>query len=83
AAARDGDRGLVLDLNGVEYLDSAGLHLLHDAARTLNARGQALRIAVAPDARVVRLLELVDIEQMVPLDASVATAVDALVPRPL
>ena len=83
AAVRDGDRGLVLDLNGVEYLDSAGLHLLHDAARTLAARGQALRIVVAPDAGVARLLELVDIEQTVPLDASVATAVAALAPQPL
>jgi anti-anti-sigma factor len=81
--ARDGDRGLVLDLNGVEYLDSAGLHLLHDAARTLADRGQSLRVVVAPDARVMRLLELVHLEQTVPLDATVTTAVDALAPRPL
>jgi anti-anti-sigma factor len=83
AAVRDGDRGLVLDLNGVEYLDSAGLHLLHDAARTLSARGQTLRVAVAPGAGVSRLLELVDIAQTVALDASVAAAVAALVPPPL
>jgi len=38
---------------------------------------------VAPDAGVARLLELVDIEQTVPLDASVATAVAALAPQPL
>jgi len=82
-AVRDGDRGLVLDLNGVEYLDSAGLHLLHDAARTLSARGQTLRVAVTPGAGVSRLLELVDIAQTVALDASVAAAVDALVPPPL
>jgi anti-anti-sigma factor len=81
-AARDGDRGLVLDLNGVEYLDSAGLHLLHDAARTLADRGQSLRVVVAPDATVMRLLELVHLEQTVPLDATVTTAVDALAPRP-
>ena len=83
AAVPDSDRGLVLDLDGVEYLDSAGLHLLHDASRKLGARGQALRIAVAPDAAVVRLLELVDIEQIVPVDASVEQAVEALTPPPL
>ncbi len=82
-AVRDGDRGLVLDLDGVDYLDSAGLHLLHEAARTLGARGQALRIVVAPGAAVMRLLELVDIEQIVPLDCSVRAAVDALTPPPL
>ncbi|HWC26828.1 MAG TPA: SpoIIE family protein phosphatase [Solirubrobacteraceae bacterium] len=80
AAVADRDRGLVLDLNGVEYLDSAGLHLLHAAARTLAARGQTRRVAVAPDAAVLRLLELGDIEQTVPLHTSVAAAVEALVP---
>ena len=82
AAVRDGDRGLVLDLDGVEYLDSAGLHLLHDASRMLAARGQALRVVVAQDAPVMRLLQLVDIEQTVALDASVEAAVEALVPPP-
>ena len=83
AAVRDSDRGLVLDLDRVCYLDSAGLHLLHDASRTLAARGQALRVVVAPDAPVLRLLELVDIAQTVSLDASVQAAVDALAPPPL
>jgi len=80
-AARDGDRGLVLELDTVAYLDSAGLHLLHDAARALGARGQVLRLAVAPGSAVLRLLELVDIEQTVALDPSVDAAVDALAPR--
>ena len=79
----DADRGLVLDLGGVEYLDSAGLHLLHDAARTLGARGQVLRIAVAPDALVVPLLELVGIALTLPVDDSVQAAVDALAAPPL
>ena len=82
-ATRAGDRGLVLDLNGVDYLDSAGLHLLHDTSRTLAARGQSLRIVVARDAEVARLLEIVDIAQTVPVDASVAEAVGALTSPPL
>ena len=82
-AVEAGDRGLVLDLAAVDYLDSAGLHLLHDAARTLGARGQVLRVAVAPGAAVMRLLELVEIERTMPVDASVSDAVDALVPPPL
>ena len=82
-ATRAGDRGLVLDLNGVGYLDSAGLHLLHDTSRSLAARGQSLRVVVARDAEVARLLEIVDFEQTVPVDASVADAVDALASPPL
>jgi anti-anti-sigma factor len=82
-AVLDSDRGLVLDLDGVDYLDSAGLHLLHDAARMLGARGQGLRLAVAPGASLVRLLELVDIEQIVPVDPTVEAAVEALTPPPL
>ena len=82
-ATRAGDRGLVLDVNGVGYLDSAGLHLLHDTSRTLAARGQSLRVVVARDAEVARLLELADLGQTVPVDASVADAVDALASPPL
>ncbi len=82
-ATRAGDRGLVLDVNGVGYLDSAGLHLLHDTSRTLAARGQALRVVVAPDAEIARLLELVDIVQTVPVDGSVDEAVDALASPPV
>ena len=73
----------MLDLNGVGYLDSAGLHLLHDTSRSLAARGQSLRVVVARDAEVARLLEIVDLEQTVPVDASVADAVDALASPPL
>src|SRR5918997_1164412 len=82
AAAGDGDHGLVLDLAGVAYLDSAGLHLLHDTARAFRARGQALRLVAAPGSTVLRLLELVNIEQTVALDPSVAAAVEALTPPP-
>ena len=82
-ATRAGDRGLVVDVNGVGYLDSAGLHLLHDASRRLAARGQALRVVVARDAEVARLLQIADIGQTVPIDASIAEAVDALITPPL
>ncbi len=82
-ATRARDRGLVLDLDGVGYLDSAGLHLLHDTARTLAARGQSLRLVVSADAEVARLLAIVDIEQTVPVYASVDDAVDALATPPL
>jgi anti-anti-sigma factor len=83
ARVEPADPGLVLDLSGVEYLDSAGVHLLHGLARTLAGRGQMLRISAAPGAAVLRLLELVDLASSVPVDGSVAEAVKLLTPRPL
>ncbi len=80
AAVPDGDRGLVLDLDAVDYLDSAGLHLIYDIARALAARGQMLRVVAAGDAAVMRLLELVDLGRTLALDATLETAVEALVP---
>ena len=82
-ATRAGDRGLVLDVNGVGYLDSAGLHLLHDTSRALAARGQALRVVVSPGDELARLLEIVDLGQSIAVDASVADAVEALASPPV
>ena len=78
AAVPKGDRGLVIDLTRVGYLDSAGLHLLHDTARTLAARGQSLRVVLAPGAVIAPLFEIVGMDQGVPVDASLDAAVDAL-----
>ena len=83
AAVPKGDRGLVIDLTRVGYLDSAGLHLLHDTARTLAARGQSLRVVLAPGAVIAPLFEIVGMDQGVPVDASLDAAVDALAPPPL
>ena len=81
AAVPKGDRGLVVDLTRVGYLDSAGLHLLHDTARALAARGQSLRVAFPPHAVIAPLFDIVGMEQAVPVDASVDAAVDALAAR--
>jgi anti-sigma B factor antagonist len=39
-------RALVLDLTAVEYLDSAGIHLIYKLQESLRARGQVLRLVV-------------------------------------
>jgi anti-anti-sigma factor len=77
------DRGLVLDLSAVDYLDSSGVHLVHQLMLTLEECGQQLRVVAAPGAPVLRVLELVGLERSVPLDASVAAAVAALARPPL
>jgi anti-anti-sigma factor len=80
AAVTAPDRGLVLDLDEVEYLDSAGVHLLHGLMLDLDERGQSLRVVARPGAAVLRVLDLVDLERRVPIDRSVDEAVAALVP---
>jgi stage II sporulation protein AA (anti-sigma F factor antagonist) len=82
AAVPDGDRGLVVDLSRVGYLDSAGLHLLHDTARTLAARGQSLRVVLMPHSVIAPLFDIVGMDQAVPVDVSVDAAVDALASPP-
>jgi anti-anti-sigma factor len=74
------DRGLVLDLGAVDYLDSAGVHLVHELALALGDRGQRLRVVAAAGAPVLRVLELVDLARTVPVDETIEQAVAALAP---
>ncbi len=82
AAVSPGDRGLVLDLSAVEYLDSTGVHLLHALVRRLEESGQRLRLVVAPAAPVRRVLHFIDLANTVAIDRSVQEAVAALTPSP-
>jgi anti-anti-sigma factor len=56
--------GLVLDLSGLTYLDSAGVGMIFSLSRQLRARQQTLGIVVPETARIRRVLAV----------ASVATA---------
>ena len=70
--------GLVLDLSQTSYLDSAGIELLFDLARRLRTHRQRLRLVVPAGAPMRRVLELCDIEQAAPVDATVEAALAAL-----
>jgi len=48
-AGTDGARIVVLDLSDVGWLDSSGLRLLDDLARTYEARGAAVRVVAPAD----------------------------------
>ena len=47
---------VVLDLGGVDYVDSAGIHVVYQLRERLGQRGQALRLVVAPDSPVAAAL---------------------------
>ena len=66
--------GVVLDLSGTTYLDSSGVHLIFDLADRLGARQQRLVLAVPPTSHVRRVLELVDVTVVAPMEPDLAAA---------
>jgi anti-anti-sigma factor len=71
-------RGLVLDLSGVTYIDSAGVRLLLSLAGRLRWRGQNLVLAAPPDSRSRRVLSMVGVGSKVMLETNVDAAVSRM-----
>jgi len=57
--------GLVLDLSSVDYIDSAGIHLLYRLGDGLRARGQTLRLVIPPDSPASDSLRLAGVKNHV------------------
>ena len=57
--------GVVLDLSDVEYIDSAGIHLLYRLGEVLRNRGQALRVVVPPASPTSDSLRLAGVKRHV------------------
>lgn len=68
---------LIVDLSETVYLDSAGVRLLFDLAVRVQAHGQQLRLVVSDATIVRRVLLLTQLDQTVPFDASVESALTA------
>lgn len=49
---------LIVDLSEVQYLDSAGIHLIYELREKLRARGQALQLVIPPDSPASDALRL-------------------------
>jgi anti-anti-sigma factor len=57
-AATNQALGLVLDLSSVDYLDSAGIHLIHSLASHLRSHGQKLALVIPPGSVINDALRL-------------------------
>ena len=68
---------LILDLTETTYLDSTGIRLLFELAERLAGRRQEMRLVVSDAALVRRVIELTQLDQRVPIDATVAQAIEA------
>ena len=67
---------LVLDLSETDYLDSSGVRMIFELAHRLRNRGQELGLVVPEDANIRRVLVLTEVERVVPMAATVESAVD-------
>jgi anti-anti-sigma factor len=68
-------RALVLDLAAVEYLDSAGIHVVYELRERLQRRGQELRLVVAPDSPIAAALQYADVPRTVGAADTVQAAI--------
>ena len=55
--------GVVLDLTAVDYVDSAGIHMLYRLGESLRQRGLALRIVIPPQSAASDALRLAGIDR--------------------
>jgi anti-anti-sigma factor len=67
---------LILDVSALDYLDSAGIHLIYRLREKLRARGQTLRLVIPPDSPANDALRLAgvsrNVETVETLDAAMA-----------
>jgi anti-anti-sigma factor len=70
--------GLVLDLAAVEYLDSAGIHVLFDLRERLTRRGQQIRLVLGPDAPIATALEYAGVQRTLGASDTVPAALAEL-----
>ncbi|MFL5893796.1 MAG: STAS domain-containing protein [Thermoleophilaceae bacterium] len=77
SAIRHVAAGLVLDLTGTRYLDSAGLQFIFDLSKRLRDRGQRLELVVPEVSPVRAVLGIVNVESL----ARVSPTIDEAVAR--
>jgi anti-anti-sigma factor len=75
--ARPATTGVAIDLSAVTFVDSSGINALHRAVRSARARGVAAVIA-APGERVQKVLDLVRMCDILPLEPTLAAALERL-----
>ena len=64
---------LIVDLSGLEFMDSTGVQILLDIQVMMNGRDGRLALA-QPQATVARVLNLIGADQLIPVYDSVGDA---------
>jgi anti-anti-sigma factor len=76
-------QGVILDLTGVDYLDSAGIYVIYGMRASLQARGQVLILVIPPTSPVEDSLRLAGAERPGEVAEGVEEALRMLDGRPL
>jgi anti-anti-sigma factor len=74
-------RGVVIDMSGLDFMDSSGVSMLFSLARQVGSHRQELHIVAPPGRPVSRVLEIVEFGRAAPVHTDLDTAV-AEVARP-
>lgn len=70
-------RGVVVDMSGLDFMDSSGVSMLFALARRVGRHRQVLHL-VAPEGRpVARVLEIVEFDRAAPVHRDLDAAVSA------
>lgn len=75
--AKKGSRRVIFDLTGVDYIDSAGVGMIALASGKLKESGGALAL-VAPEGRVLQLLNLTQMTNIVRICPTLTAAAAAV-----
>ena len=65
---------VILDVGALDYLDSAGIHLIYKLREKLRARGQALRLVIPAESPSNDALRLAGVSQVVDTALTVEVA---------
>ena len=68
---------VVVDMERVSYLDSAGINLLYAVGGELSARQQQLHLVVVPGSPIERTLKIVGADRAFPAHASREAALES------
>lgn len=69
---------LVLDLAAVEYLDSAGIHVLFDLRERLSRRGQGIKLVLGPGSPIATALDYAGVQRILGASGTVQDAIAEL-----
>lgn len=67
----DTARGLVVDLSDTAHLDSSGVYLLYELAKTLEGRRQHICVVAPPTAPSTRVLFITGFDKVMPFTSTV------------